>query len=292
MNTKQCCTCHDTRPLDEFYKNRGKKDGLSPRCKECSRTKGKELRAKYKRENENPDLSGTKVCIKCHKEKPRTEFYFQRDTKDGITAQCQDCSKERSKKWIKDNPEKSMKWYWENREYSISLNREWKDRNADYVKQYKHKYNKEHKKEIQEYRKDYLRRNREKIKKHRRDTLDQTRITRQRWAKNNPELVRARGHRHRAKVRGNGGSYTADEWAALCDSYGRMCLSCGKHHNEEPLTVDHVIPVSKNGFNYIFNIQPLCLRCNQSKGVKSTDYRTLPLMHGKVRQYLCTQFSK
>jgi 5-methylcytosine-specific restriction endonuclease McrA len=36
-------------------------------------------------------------------------------------------------------------------------------------------------------------------------------------------------------------------------------LCCGE---AKPLTVDHVVPVSKGGSNDISNIQPLCLECN------------------------------
>ena len=67
------------------------------------------------------------------------------------------------------------------------------------------------------------------------------------------------------------GSFTFDEWYALCQKYEFRCLRCGEQNVK--LTVDHVVPLSKGGSHWISNLQPLCGPCNSSKGVKDTDYR-------------------
>lgn len=96
---------------------------------------------------------------------------------------------------------------------------------------------------------------------------DHVNAYRARWTRANPASRRATEHKRRQAE----GEFTPQEWLDLCTRYGNVCLACGE---TKPLTVDHVIPVSKGGSNYIDNIQPLCLTCNQSKGVKSVDYRT------------------
>ena len=60
------------------------------------------------------------------------------------------------------------------------------------------------------------------------------------------------------------------EWIDLCEKYDNLCLCCKK---KNPLTVDHVIPISKGGLNIIENIQPLCKKCNCAKHDKIIDYR-------------------
>lgn len=40
--TKRCCTCKETKSLDDFYKNRTSKDKHSHRCIECSKIYRKE----------------------------------------------------------------------------------------------------------------------------------------------------------------------------------------------------------------------------------------------------------
>jgi 5-methylcytosine-specific restriction endonuclease McrA len=104
-----------------------------------------------------------------------------------------------------------------------------------------------------------------------RKELDRLRHLSQRQA--NPDRHNANNQRRRALKKGNGGSYTAQEWGQLKERYGHRCLCCGKPEPEIKLTVDHVIPISKRGSNDIGNIQPLCYSCNASKQDRAIDYR-------------------
>ena len=78
-------------------------------------------------------------------------------------------------------------------------------------------------------------------------------------------------HKRRARVAGNGGSFTAEEWLDLCEQFGHRCACC---RGKKPLAADHIVPVSKGGTSYIWNIQPLCKSCNTRKGTKIIDYRS------------------
>jgi hypothetical protein len=44
-----------------------------------------------------------KVCIKCNLEKPKTEFYKDKRSKDGLKSRCGSCCKEATKNWRKRN---------------------------------------------------------------------------------------------------------------------------------------------------------------------------------------------
>lgn len=78
--------------------------------------------------------------------------------------------------------------------------------------------------------------------------------------------------RRQNRQRMSEGSYTIQQWCALCTRYGNRCVCCGE---TKPLAADHIVPVSKNGTSYISNIQPLCRECNSSKGTLTIDYRYL-----------------
>jgi 5-methylcytosine-specific restriction endonuclease McrA len=94
------------------------------------------------------------------------------------------------------------------------------------------------------------------------------------YAKENPQKVLALCHKRRARLLGNGGSYTVEEWNDLVEQCGHKCICCGRTDVEIKLTVDHIVPICKGGSNSISNIQPLCEKCNCKK-------------HDKIINYLC-----
>jgi len=76
----------------------------------------------------------------------------------------------------------------------------------------------------------------------------------------------------KARKMGVTGTITAQEWAAVCERYGGICLCC---RELKPLTLDHIVPLTRGGLNVIENAQPLCFRCNNLKRCKSVDFRPL-----------------
>lgn len=62
-------------------------------------------------------------------------------------------------------------------------------------------------------------------------------------------------------------------WPKMVEITGRICLRCGETGCK--ITRDHIVPLKRGGANSILNVQPLCVECNQRKGiVMQTDYRT------------------
>ena len=81
------------------------------------------------------------------------------------------------------------------------------------------------------------------------------------------ETYRAARARYFNRRRGATGSHTTQEWIDLKKVYGNKCVRCGeKEYIGHALTIDHKIPVSLGGTHNIDNLQPLCSRCNSSKG--------------------------
>lgn len=64
------------------------------------------------------------------------------------------------------------------------------------------------------------------------------------------------------------GNHTIKEWEELKNKYNFRCVHCFRKEPDIKLTEDHIIPLSKNGTNFISNIQPLCKSCNSKKGSK------------------------
>lgn len=79
-------------------------------------------------------------------------------------------------------------------------------------------------------------------------------------------------HKRRVREIEAGGSYTIGEWETLKAQYNWTCPCCKRTEDEAPLTVDHIIPISRGGSNNIENIQPLCKSCNSRKRTKVIKY--------------------
>ena len=73
-----------------------------------------------------------KKCTKCGIEKPLSEFYKRKDTKDGHRADCKECAKARVKKFS-ENPENKKK----KAEYDARYRQENKEKKAEYYARYR-----------------------------------------------------------------------------------------------------------------------------------------------------------
>jgi 5-methylcytosine-specific restriction endonuclease McrA len=141
------------------------------------------------------------------------------------------------------------------------------------------KYQQEHKEEISEYKGKWATDNKEIVAASKLAYYEREReevIARsKKWAQDNPEKIRSAKAKNRRKRRAarhaSLGSFTAEEFKALCEGYGNRCLACGD--TEAELEADHVVPLTRGGSDDIGNIQPLCGSCNRKKFVNVIDYR-------------------
>ena len=131
-------------------------------------------------------------------------------------------------------------------------------------------YSRLHSKEVKAYHKIYDMTHKEEDRLYRKLHSKEIRKRTDDWLCNHPDKDKIYGAKRSALKRNAPGHFTSQEWIDLCDKYGNICLCCRK---KKKLTVDHIVPLSKGGSNYILNIQPLCKHCNCVKGTQTIDYR-------------------
>jgi 5-methylcytosine-specific restriction endonuclease McrA len=207
-----------------------------------------------------------KRCNKCGVEKPLDCFLPKRN-------QCRKCGNEVGKHWKARNAERVNRAARMRRKINVererALNREryWRDANKSRgIGRKKYWQNVE--------------RRRESLRKSIAKNAVKHRARASAWAKKNTERIAAKNGKRRTKMRNAGGSFTAAEWRCLKELYGNRCLCCGKSGIK--LEADHVVPVALGGSSCIDNVQPLCSKCNKTKGIKTTDYRPVEAVVKKV----------
>lgn len=186
-----------------------------------------------------------KKCTVCKQIKPVSEFYRDVRAGDGLYTKCKKCHAKFVAAWQSKNAEKFKQ-----------INKEWKKSNPE-----KHRIQsltaaRRHPEERKAYNCKWRAKNPDYGKN---------------WRKNNPDKIRNYQQIRRARMFGNGGKLTIEEWYAILDFYNHRCLRCGR--TDVKLTIDHVIPIFLGGTHTIDNVQPLCGPCNSSKRDKHIDYR-------------------
>lgn len=199
-----------------------------------------------------------KACSKCGEIKSAEGFSRDRRARDGFQSQCKICARQ----YRQSDKVKQANRKYEQTEKGKQTRQQY--RQSDKRKQSQQKYQQSEK--YKQYQRQYNQsENGKQVKQQ------------YRQSENGKQYHRKNGNIRRTRKTQAGGTYTSTEWYNLCEFYNFHCLRCNKKLLFEKLTLDHVKPISKGGTSFIWNTQPLCNRCNNSKGNKEIDYRqTLP----------------
>jgi hypothetical protein len=99
---KQCRRCQRMLPLNNFRRNRGRKDGFDHLCNTCYKETMSAYVARWdtERKQKESDLSlfesFDKICTACSRTLPISMFYTKKYSKNGYTSTCKDCVRKKS----------------------------------------------------------------------------------------------------------------------------------------------------------------------------------------------------
>lgn len=189
----------------------------------------------------------TKVCPKCGRELPLSDFYNDRSKKDGKESNCKECRKEHrenNKEKIKKYQKKYQKEYYEkNKEIKSKYFKEYYEKNKEQIKEYCEK-NKERKKE---YDREYNEKNRERrneyLKEYNKNKRKENELftVSVRCRSRIQQFIRQKGYRKTSKTFKMIGC-TPEQ--LLEHLHKTWYDNYGTEYNGEPVHIDHIIPLS------------------------------------------------
>jgi len=120
MKSKCCSQCGQVKPLSEFHKHAGHKDGHASICRVCRQVRRYPNAETNRQRRKFLKDSKQKKCWKCGKLKPLSEFFNNASSTDGKTYLCKICHGAYKRELREKNREKT------NRQ-----SRDWCQRNPD-----------------------------------------------------------------------------------------------------------------------------------------------------------------
>ena len=213
-----------------------------------------------------------KVCTKCKIEKSLTEYYKDKNRKDGVRPDCKECNCASRKKWREENPEK-VKAIW----------KKYREENPEKVKASRKKYYQENPEKVKASRKKYYEENAEKErarqKIYRKTHREKERARHKKYYQENPEKERERLRLKESKRRAQKLDTQVEKITpSLLKEYWikkgidpQRCYHCNKTFEGLYEHLDHYYPLSKGGGHIKENLVPSCEHCNRTKGNKTPE---------------------
>lgn len=213
-------------------------------------------------------LPETKVCTKCHKEKPLNAFSKHSTAKYGVRPDCRNCRSEFRRFQYSQDPDATLK-----------KNREWYSNNRDQAKEAMKEYRLANTAAHNARNRIWASNNKDKVtiknKRWSSANPESRRETSRKWRANHPDAVKSMSRTRRAR-RKNVVSEKYTEQDILI-RWGTNCHICGNAIDltapkspgitgwELGLHLDHVIPLKEKGPDTIENVKPAHGLCNLKK---------------------------
>lgn len=219
-----------------------------------------------------------KLCTKCKKDKPFSEFHARKDSRSGYASHCKVCRKE---VWDKNKEERAIKskLYRDNNKDKLSAKRREyylknKDRENAYMKQYAIDNADKIRAANKAYRENNKARKKELDKKYREENKEKIAEYKREWIKTEIGKASKRASNHKRDLRTketNDGTITRRSLVELFIEQDNKCFHCEReldHHAKGAVHLDHLIPLSKGGCHTISNVRWSCASCNLTKQAK------------------------
>ena len=233
---KKCIKCGKLLVANtiNFPRRKDSKDGLRNYCKECN----KEIGKKYREEHKDELTNYKKEYMKTEKAK---ESHRKASKKYRESENGREKINEYKKNHKEDIASSKKEWYENNKDISLERSQKHYKENREQKLNYQKQYYKDNKNSILEYRKEYH--------------------------KKNPDKAFNSQSKRRSLIEIQENNFTKEQWLEMMEFFDWKCAYSGEKFNNNR-TIDHIVPLSKNGEHKAYNLVPMLKNLNSSKHTK------------------------
>lgn len=261
--SQRCSKCKVVKPLTDFPPRKDRPSGRQYACRACNQP----FYGLYAAAAESRDIPTEKLCTACGVVKSAGDFSPRKDHPTGLHAHCKACRRDTRNANPEPDRVRARQYYASHAEACKSNVRAYLANHPEQARMWRKATKDRH-------RERYNAIERERAATRRAADPEGNRAKARAYYQANPAKHRLRAMRYYARKISNGGLFTEAEWITLKARFEHTCLCCGRREPDIRLSPDHIVPISKGGLNVASNIQPLCERCNKSKGARTIDYRS------------------
>lgn len=236
-----------------------------------------------------------KTCTKCNLPYPITNYHKSSRGKYGVDARCKLCvsaytksAESRARHYIRNRAWRERQGeagkaadrqrYCNNREYRLAQVKAYQQSNRDKVRAYMRLYCQRNREQIKRNKQTYSAINVEITKARKQLYYQAHKVQRKAairaWQITHPTNRQVSHCQTRGRHARASGGFTLKAWLAKCEYHGYRCYLCGDSTTARTLDIEHRIPLTRGGTNWIANIAPACRRCNSAKSNRTErEYR-------------------
>ena len=196
-----------------------------------------------------------KQCNQCNQWESLSEFHECRNHKDGLQNTCKTCKTEYHYSNLDGAQERGRRHYTANCEAIKARARHYNSTHQEERQEYAKQYRDIHEAELKIRRAEYYKEHTGKIK-----------ARAKAWNKTSKGKAARQLVKARRRLVQQVGDLTLQEWEALIKQYF-TCAYCGHPFDDaiHKMTLDHIVPLSRNGQHTGDNVLPVCAKCNSEK---------------------------
>jgi len=282
---KQCSKCKEIylATAEYFQHDKRGRGGLRAFCKQCICAEYESKHPNAKPRYEVPE--GMKRCSTCGELKPPSEFFQDKNKRDGYRYDCKSCKKKydnANRETIKERHAIWHKQYYATNTEKLKRKRKnYYTANGEVMRERSRYYYNVNREEEKKKKRDFY--NNVKINPTKMDKIrESNRIASQKYKKKGIHkkrmesdalyrerfclLARSRRSLRRARMYQNG--YEKVDYREILERDGYICHICGGTVDPEQLHYDHVIPIARGGSHTKENIKVSHAVCNMRKSSK------------------------